>query len=563
MTAFFALLRLQLLSRYSDLKPKNWKTLDPKRKKRTILNVVLYAFLLVYLGGVMFYLETKAIDLLMKMGTPPYGLADLIVTAATAVSIIGTLILAFFFVMSSLYLSRDSVFLAALPLKPRTILAAKLVQIWISETAINALILLPACILYGIRTAQPPLFFVRLLFVWLAAPMMPICVGALLATLLVRASALLRHREAIMTVGGMVLMVGYIYFSMSFGGMMGNTGSGGDMLQSFLMSNQSRIEGFTKIFPPAGWAVRGLMGDWSQLVLFVAASLASFVLLVAVLGIWYRKLSLIQAEAPVAVSGKKGIQRGAFSNTGNALSALVKREILQIIRVPSYATNILPVCLMPPLMVVLMGLYLGKNIGSNGESLEILFQQIPGALTVGAIAAFVCFMGDMNPALSTAVSREGRGHSFMLGLPVSVRTHLNSKLIVGYGLSALGIVITGVALAFLFPLARLESILACVLALLFTFITSCLALAKDVKNPRLNWVTEQEAVKQNFGTMISMLIGLAMLAALGTLSWLLIDKLHVVAPLPYFGIIAALLAAGCAAAYVHLMKAGERYYIRQ
>ena len=563
MTQFFALLKLQLLSRYSDMKPKNWKTLDPKRRKRTIGMAVLYVFLLLYLGGAMFFLETKAIDLLMRMGTPPYGMADLIVTAATAISIIGTLILAFFFVMSSLYLSRDSVFLAALPLKPRTILSAKLVQIWVSETAINALILLPACILYGIRTAQAPLFYVRLVLVWLTAPMMPVCVGALLATLLVRASALLRHREAIMTVGGMVLMVAYLYFSMSFGGMMGDTGSGGDMLQAFLMSNQGRIEGFTKIFPPAGWAVRGLMGDWSQLALFIAASLASFILLIAVLGIWYRKLSLIQAEAPVAAGGKKGIQRGAFSNTGNALTALVWREIRQIIRVPAYATNILPICLMPPLMVVLMGIYLGKNIGSNGESLEMLFQQIPGALTVGVIAAFVCFMGDMNPALSTAVSREGRGHSFMLGLPVSVKTHIHSKLIVGYGLTVIGIVITGIALAFLFPLVRLESILACVLALLFTFIMACLALAKDIKNPRLNWVTEQEAVKQNFGTLVSMLIGIALLVALGFLSWLLIDKLQIAAPLPYFAIIAVLLAAGCTAAYLYLMKIGKKYYIRQ
>ena len=559
MTGFFALLRLQLLSRYSDMKPKNWKTLDPKRKKRTIGMACLYLFLVLYLGGGMYFLETKVIDFLMTMGTPPAGMADLLVIAATAISIIGTLILSFFFVMSSLYLGRDSVFLAALPLKTRTILAAKMTQIWISETAINALILLPACILFGIKTAQEPLFYVRMVLVWLTSPMMPICIGALLATLLVRASALLRHREAIMTVGGLGLMVLYFYFSMSFGGMMGDTGSGGDMLANFVTSNADRIQGFTRIFPPAGWAVRGLMGEWGQLALFIAASLGAMVLLIAVLGIWYRQLSLIQAEAPIAVSGKKGIQKGAFNTSGGALGALVRREIRQILRVPSYATNILPVCLMAPIMVFLMGSYLTKNLGENAEGLTQFLERIPGSLTVAAIAGIVCFMGDMNPALSTAVSREGRGHAFMLGLPIPVKTHLRSKMIVGYGLTALGIVITCVAFLFIAPPVRLEAVLGCILALLFCYIIACLALERDMKHPKLNWVTEQEAVKQKFGTLISMLISLAMLATLGGLTYVLIDIAHI-DTWPYFGIMFALLAAGCIFVRTRLFKAGEKYY---
>ena len=561
MTGFFALLRLQLLSRYADLKPKNWKNLDPKQRKRTIGMACLYLFLILYLGGFMFFLETKAIDILKKMGTPPNGMADMLVIGAVAISVIGTLIMSFFFIMSSLYLGRDSVFLAALPLKSRTVLAAKLTQIWISEVGINALLLLPACILYGIKIGVDPLFWVRMILVWLAAPLLPICVAAILATLLVRASALLRHREAIMTVGGLALMVIYFYFSMSFGGMVGDTGSGGDMLAAFLNSNAGRIQGFTTLFPPAGWGVRGLLGDWSQLLLFVFAGLLAIGLLIAVLGIWYRSLSLIQAEAPAAI-GKKGIQKGAFSQTGNALSALVKREIRQILRVPAYATNILPVCLMPAIMVVMMGLFIGKKMGDNGESIQTLLNQIPSTLVLAVVAAYICFMADMNPALSTAVSREGRGHDFMLGLPISVETHLISKMIVGFGLTLVGILITAVALIIIFPAIRLEALLACVLCVLFSYSSACLALARDVRKPKLNWVTEQEAVKQNFGTLLSMLLGLVFLAVLALISYLLIDKANITL-WPYFGIMAAILLICCIAAHLYLMKTGRKYYTAQ
>ena len=85
MKQFMALLRLQLLSRYSDLKPKNWKNLDPKERKRSVGRAVLYVFLLLYLGGAMFFLETKAIDLLLRMGQPPMGLADLMVISAVGI----------------------------------------------------------------------------------------------------------------------------------------------------------------------------------------------------------------------------------------------------------------------------------------------------------------------------------------------------------------------------------------------------------------------------------------------------------------------------------------------
>ena len=561
MTAFFALLRLQLLSRYSDMRPKNWKYLDSKKRKHTIGMICLYVFLVLYLGGFLFFVETKAVNLLVGMGRPPIGMADLMIIAAVAISMIGTLIMSFFFVMSSLYLGRDSAFLASLPLKPRTVLSAKMVQICISETLINALILIPACILFGVHTGQGPGFYLRMILVWLCSAMIPISIGAIFSSLLVHLTALFRHREAIMTVGGLALMVVYFYISMNIGSMTGDSATGGEMLTQLITSYSARISGFTRIFPPAGWAVYGMLGDIGQLLIFIGASVATFVLLIWVLGFRYRKLSLLQTEAPVAAA-KKGIQKDAFRSSGNALTALCKREILQILRVPSYATNILPISFMPAIMVVMMGVFMGKNLGDGSESLQALLREIPGPLALGVLTAFMCFMAGMNSALSTSVSREGRGHDLMLSLPVPSRVHLRSKLIVGYGLSVLGIALTAVALVVLFPGLTLEALLSCVLCLLFNYIFSCLALARDVKKPRLNWVTEQEAVKQNFGVMISMLLSWAALAALALISYLLIAKLNF-DTWPYFGTMAALLAAGCFAARAHLMKTGDKYYTAQ
>ena len=59
MTGFFALLRLQLLSRYADLKPRNLKTALKEKKGRTIGMIIAVIFAIAYLGGHFFMYSTS------------------------------------------------------------------------------------------------------------------------------------------------------------------------------------------------------------------------------------------------------------------------------------------------------------------------------------------------------------------------------------------------------------------------------------------------------------------------------------------------------------------------
>ena len=157
----------------------------------------------------------------------------------------------------------------------------------------------------------------------------------------------------------------------------------------------------------------------------------------------------------------------------------------------------------------------------------------------------------MNPALSTAVTREGKGHDFIKSLPVSAKTLIHAKLAVGFGLVAVGVIAAMIALAVMIPGFMTEAILALILVLIFCFACACLALSRDVKKPKLDWVTEQEAVKQNFGVLISMLISWAVLAALAILTYFMIDGGWGIWPV--FAVLAAILAL-LAGAYRLLMK---------
>ena len=110
MNQFLALLRLQLLTRFADLKPKNLKNALRDKRGRTVGMMIAFIILFAYLGVILYIVETKALEYLTKMNMP-----DLLPVMAVMLSTAGTLVMAFFFIMSSLYLGRDAMFLASLP----------------------------------------------------------------------------------------------------------------------------------------------------------------------------------------------------------------------------------------------------------------------------------------------------------------------------------------------------------------------------------------------------------------------------------------------------------------
>ncbi|MDO5325393.1 MAG: hypothetical protein Q4G00_01610 [Clostridia bacterium] len=550
MKSFFALLKLQLLSRYADLKPQNLKTQLTEKRGRTIGMIIAYIVAFGYLGGFLIFAENAILNFLIKIGMP-----DLLLSMAVTMSMLGTLVVSFFFIMSSLYFGRDGAFIAALPVKPRTVLSAKLTQVWISEVGFSLLIILPASILYGIKVHVDALFYLRALVAALCAPVLPIVIVSFVSTLLIRLSSLWKHRDKIATISGIVFIGAYMFLAFNMGSMTGS-GEADDFLARIMESNTARVEAMTSMFPPAAWAAKGMLGDWKLLLLFLAVCALAAVLAVWAIGFVYQKLSMLQGETPVETRKKGGTKNASFSGS-SAFKALCLREWRQILRVPSYATNSLPVVFMPVFMVVMMYMAFGRAAG-EGESLEMLMSTINPALLVPIMAAVMAYIAGMNPALSTSVSREGRGHDIMNSLPVSAVTIIRSKLTVGYIMSIAGVLAAAILLCVLFPAYTLQAFLAFILCALYTYLTCCLSLSRDVKHPKLDWVTEQEAMKQNFSSAIGLFMGWGILIALGVLTYFLFTW-NVSLPI-YFAIIAALLLLGCFLTDRHLMNNAQNYY---
>ena len=551
MTQFFALLRLQLLSRFADWKPRNVKTAIGDKKGKAVMRSLGYIVLMLYLAGILVFLENTILTVLIRMKMP-----ELLLTLSVLMSMLSTLVLAFFFILSTLYFDRDAAFTASLPVRSRTVLWAKMTQVWLSETLVSALFILPAGILYGIRIHPEALFYVRMVLVWLTVALLPITIVALLSTVLIRFSALWKRREIVATVGGIVLLVAYMLLCAQIGGITGSDNAE-EFLQTFLTNNSARIEAITGMFPPAAWAAKGWMGDWKLLALFMLAGCAAFAAGVYLIGFRYHDLSLLQSETAGSTGRKAGKGRVSFAS-GSAFKACCVREIRQILRVPAYAVNLLPTSFMPVLMVGVMALSMNQAMRENGETLTQMFSGMNGGVIVAVMTALMSFMAGMNPALSTAVTREGKGHAAMTALPLTARTPVLAKLAVGMGLSVLGCIPAVAILIVLLPAYAVHAVLAFVATVLFCMAAGCMSLASDVAHPKLDWLTETEAVKQKSGSLMGLLISWGLLGVLGGASYLLLSTgcsmyVYAIALIGFLAVLSLLAAR-------HLLRTADAKY---
>lgn len=552
MTGFFALLRLQLLSRFADLKPANLRAQLSGQKKKAVVQIAAYVFLVVWFAAFIIPLESTVLTALVSLGAP-----ELLPALAITASMLCTLIMSFFFIMSSLYFNRDSAFLAALPIRPRTVLCAKLAQIWISETLISMVFVLPASVLYGLRLGLGAGFYLRMLLIALTVAVLPIAAVTLLSTLLIRLSALWKKRELMSVIFGCAFLVVYMVVCANMGAVMGGGTEQADAVQQFLVDNQGRIADIAQAFPPAAWAAQGMLGNAGALLRFLLVSLAGAGITVYLVGLVYRQLSLLPTAADA--SGKKA-KGGRAYQASTPFQACRKREMRQLLRVSPYAMNSLPTALMPVVMVVVFAMAFNRAMNAEGgaQGMDLLLSELSPAVATALLAALMCFMAGINPAVATAVSREGKGHDMLNALPVSARTLVQAKLAVGLRLMLAGLLPAAALLIVFAPGFASEAVLALALSCLYCFICAALTLARDVRRPKLNWVTETEAIKQSTGAMASVFASWGILLALGALSVLL---LSIGAGLAVYCLaLAALLGAGAWLSWRYLMRCADQCY---
>ena len=140
-------------------------------------------------------------------------------------------------------------------------------------------------------------------------------------------------------------------------------------------------------------------------------------------------------------------------------------------------------------------------------------------------------------------------------IPASYKLQILAKAFTGVLISSINLLILSLVLIFIFNVSLGMLLMLIVTSILCIFAVSFGGIMVDLVNPKLNWDTEQKAVKQNLNVMFSMLIGLV----LGGLS-LFIKLFFALELMPVFLILTGMYIIICFALYQLISYVGVKLF---
>ncbi|NSW91416.1 MAG: hypothetical protein HPY74_12220 [Firmicutes bacterium] len=478
-------------------------------KKKRLESVLIGLSILVSLGMLLF-LYVLVLNSIYSVGVQ-LNQPEIVLTTSIIFAQVIVLIFGIFYLMSAFYFSKDVNILVPLPLKPYEVLGSKFVVVMVNEYLTILPILVPAIIIYGVRTSVSLLYWLKSIIVILFAPIIPLSISALFIIILMRFINFRKSRDLLAVVGGFL----GIFIALGINLLFTNIpeGSEEEFLRNIILNQYGMINYIGRQFPPSIWATRGLAGRGLEaagyIVLFIAVSLALSVLLLWLSNrIFYKSLLVGQEVSRKRKVLSRDEMARKYEKRSSPVASLFFREWKILLRTPVYVLNCLSGAIIGPFLLVL--LMVTKDRG-GGESLNALISDPNNFLYVQLIAlAFMLYVSGINVTASTAVSREGQTFWISKMIPVSAKYQVMAKFLHSLSTTCLGIVLMSIILVvFIMPLSSVLPIF--LLGLIGSVPLTAFNLIVDVARPKLLWHNPQEAVKQNTNALLGMLISLLIL----------------------------------------------------
>ncbi|MDR3207789.1 MAG: hypothetical protein LBT60_05600 [Oscillospiraceae bacterium] len=404
--------------------------------------------------------------------------------------------------------ARDAELYAALPLSQRAVFLAKLGMAYLLELLPTLFLGLPAVILYAVYTPVAWWYWIAAALVLPLLPVIPMALSALLAALLMRLAARFKRREVFMVVGGLAIAVGAVLLQGQFNAFFSSVFADEAAVSAMLQDSAEALRAMTAVFPPVGWAAGALTAEglsWlGQLCLFLLSAAAAGGLALWLGGRVFYRGALAQLET--APGRSKGYNRASLG-ASSPLKALYVREWRMLLRTGVYALNALTGIVIFPVMLVFMPM-MGGASGDMSELLPLL-EGWAGPLLPLVAAGLMLLPALINPAATTALSREGRQFWLCRSIPVPMRTQALAKLLCSWSIALAGVgLIFGAALLAL-PIPAADLLCGLPVAAALSFPVTALSMLPDLLKPKLTWNSESEAIKQNINSLTGMLLALA------------------------------------------------------
>lgn len=454
------------------------KTGKPRSKGSMVGYIILYIILFAMFMSMFFGMSSAMCAPLVSvnMGWLYHAIICLV---SVALGVFGSV----FSTFSTLYLAKDNDFLLSLPIPPSKIMLVRLFGVWLWGFIYEALVLIPAMVVYWITVPVSVPVVLADLLVLLLVSFFILTLSCLLGWVVAKISIKLKNKSFITVLVSIAFMAAYFYvYSNSY-----------KLLENILANVESFGDKIYSNFAPLYWLGRGAEGDWVSLLLVGAIIIALLALVWWVLSHSFLKL------ATNTGSNSKKAYRVKSVKAGSIQGALLKKEAKRL----TSSANCMLNCCIASLFLLAAAVFI---VIKGSSILETVKMGIPGIERYVPIlaCAIICFIAGVNDYTAASVSLEGHSIWIVQSLPVTAWQVLKAKLALHLIVTAIPALICSICAAAVLKADMLSCVLLIVFPQIYVMFFAALGLLINLKHPNLTWTNEIYVVKQGIGVFIMM-----------------------------------------------------------
>lgn len=503
MSKFGALIKVLLKNSSGSFTNLNKKA---KTKNIILTAILILAFVPMAISFAAFV--AKAYDSLL-----PFNQEGVVLGFALSIASAVIFFFGIFYSINTFYFSMDIENLLPLPLRAGQILGAKFCVILTFEYLTEIVFLLPILIAYGYKSGGGILYYIYGIIIFLTLPIIPLIIASIINMIIMRFTNIAKNKDRFRVVSGIITMFLALGINVYMQRIGPNIENSNDMVKMFSQGNNSLLGISSKLFPSAKLAALALVNNFNfngllNLLLFIFISCVAILIFILIGNTLYFKGVIGISETSAKRRAISDVELKKKVKKNSKIKSYTIKELRLLFRTPVYFMNCVLINFLLPIFL-LIPMFAQKNSMKDMESISVLFnnKEILGMVLAISVAIMV-FISATNCITATAISREGKNAFFCKYIPMTYKEQIISKVLPGAIMGFIGstlVIITGIIIIKI-PVYIVSFII--VPGILGIVFSSLVGILIDINFPKLNWDTEQKAVKQNINSMINMVITL-------------------------------------------------------
>ena len=485
------LTKIFLKSAYQDINIINKET--KKINKRSV-----FVWLILIVSLALFYISNEIIKALVSSGYPEVFLSIYFLVLAIFIMFQTILVCTNIF-----YFSKDIELILPFPIKPVNLLIAKfntlICTLYVSEAIFG---IIPICI-YGILTHSTLLFYIYAVLIFIFFPVFLALVLSIIMMFVMKISKFIKNKEIFQTIITLLLVtsifiveynvINNIFIQNKEIEIVENNFQIADKLIEF----NNKIETSNKLFLVINPAVKVLKNSNLQnifeIIKIILIDFITFIIFIFIGKKTYLK--------DILKTSNKRINLYKKCKKNIIFKAYIKKEIKNLFRnsmvfmqcvypmiISLITVIIISIILLPKLNEVLNNPDIKQLIGNLEFDLSIVYIILSGIQ--------VLFM--ISPASLTSISRDGKNASFMKYIPISYFRQILYKGLPQIFINSISvIIIVGILYYAFHSIGIVNVLLVFISSMILNALNSYSMIIVDLLNPKLEWDSEYEILKQN------------------------------------------------------------------